>query len=342
MKNDYLITNNILNTVYEFSKLQTRLYSAEIPKIWEDTLKKEADFRSALSAVSIDSKYSQRAITSHLSNHKTPIDLKSDFENYINLKTKIIRLLKSEHIDIKMLDKIHSEVIGKPYAEGRKFRDKVKTISKFISDKESIQTVDLKIKTRPSDISRKLNELFTWIENQKDPLNPIVLAAITYVRFLRIHPYVDGNGRTATMLVHGLLYQNQIDKHNLLPFEEYFFRNRLRYYQVLEQTIETDNLTVWLEFFTMSLLFSIEKSISILKKISGGSMDLINNRIVETTENEQSIVLYFYKHGPSSGSRVAEKMGVSRQYVHTILKSLKDKNIVEKIDNYRYDLKNSD
>lgn len=340
MKNDYLITNNILNKVYEFSKLQTKLYSVNLPSSWAKQLKEEVDFRSALSAISIDSKYSQRSIASYINNKKIPIDLKSSFENYINLKSTIIEELADKRLDRKMLDQIHSEVIGKPYLEGRKFRDKVKTISKFISDKESIKTVDLKIKTRPSDISRMLNELFEWIESQETNLNPIVLASIAYVRYLRIHPYNDGNGRTATMLVHCLLYQKSIDRNNLMPFEEYFFINRLRYYQVIEQTIETDNLTIWLDFFTSSLLYSVEKVITILHRLSGGSIDLINNKIIETSENEQKIILYLYQSGGISGSKIAEKMGVSRQYLNSTLKSLEAKGIVQKVDSYRYDLKN--
>ncbi|MGM9937258.1 MAG: Fic family protein, partial [Candidatus Ornithomonoglobus sp.] len=69
----------------------------------------------------------------------------------------------------------------------------------------------------------------------KSDLNPIELAAWTHAEFVRIHPFIDGNGRTGRLLMnYQLLSQGflpvSIDKDN-----------RLDYYNALEQyAVKTD------------------------------------------------------------------------------------------------------
>ena len=48
-----------------------------------------------------------------------------------------------------------------------------------------------------------LNEELTQCDNRTK--NPIIVAAIAYQRFISIHPYADGNGRTGRMLMDYIL-----------------------------------------------------------------------------------------------------------------------------------------
>jgi len=58
----------------------------------------------------------------------------------------------------------------------------------------------------PFEVPIKMRELFDWI-NENIDINPILLGAIAHHEFVKIHPFKDGNGRTARLLLNLILLQ---------------------------------------------------------------------------------------------------------------------------------------
>ena len=56
----------------------------------------------------------------------------------------------------------------------------------------------------PFEVPIKMMELVEWVKENKD-LNPIIVSAIAHHEFVKIHPFVDGNGRTARIILNLLL-----------------------------------------------------------------------------------------------------------------------------------------
>ena len=77
---------------------------------------------------------------------------------------------------------------------------------------------------------------------KENELNPIELAAWTHAEFVRIHPFIDGNGRTSRLLMN---YQLLI--HGYLPISV-AKENRLDYYNALEQYAVYGDLTSFADF----------------------------------------------------------------------------------------------
>ena len=75
------------------------------------------------------------------------------------------------------------------------------------------------------------------LKTKDTELNPIELAAWTHAEFVRIHPFVDGNGRTGRLLMNYRLLQN-----GYLPVSV-AKENRLDYYNALEQYAVNGDLT---------------------------------------------------------------------------------------------------
>ena len=73
-------------------------------------------------------------------------------------------------------------------------------------------------------------------------LNPIELAAWTHAEFVRIHPYIDGNGRTSRLIMN---YQLLI--HGYLPVSV-AKENRLDYYNALERYAVSGELKPFADF----------------------------------------------------------------------------------------------
>lgn len=59
----------------------------------------------------------------------------------------------------------------------------------------------------PEETSALMTDLVEWynIEEQKAELSPIELAAVFHYRYIRIHPFEDGNGRISRLLVNYIL-----------------------------------------------------------------------------------------------------------------------------------------
>ncbi len=57
-------------------------------------------------------------------------------------------------------------------------------------------------------VSERMTELVEWYKENKDKLNPVKLAAEFHFRFVYIHPFIDGNGRSARLLMNLILMRN--------------------------------------------------------------------------------------------------------------------------------------
>ena len=57
----------------------------------------------------------------------------------------------------------------------------------------------------PEDVPQQMSELIEELNVKKDSLHPVVLAAFAHRRLVDIHPFTDGNGRTARLLMNMIL-----------------------------------------------------------------------------------------------------------------------------------------
>ncbi|MCP4050206.1 MAG: hypothetical protein GY730_05825 [bacterium] len=50
-----------------------------------------------------------------------------------------------------------------------------------------------------------------------------------------IHPFSDGNGRTAGLLAQWILYQKEFDSKHIYYLDNYYANDRKKYYNKIEQ-----------------------------------------------------------------------------------------------------------
>lgn len=93
----------------------------------------------------------------------------------------------------------------------------------------------------PSEMYYQIKEFFSNM-NSKSDLNPIELAAWTHAEFVKIHPFVDGNGRTSRLIMNYQLMRN-----GFLPVSVNK-EDRLEYFNYLEEYAVNDNLALFADF----------------------------------------------------------------------------------------------
>ncbi len=109
------------------------------------------------------------------------------------------------------------------------------------------------------DVPGLMQALMAWLnsEQEKAELPVPIIAAIAHYQFATIHPYYDGNGRTARLLTNLVLHQSGYGLKGIYSLEEYYARNLQAYYEALTVSeshnyyfgrVEAD-ITHWVEYF---------------------------------------------------------------------------------------------
>jgi Fic family protein len=85
-------------------------------------------------------------------------------------------------------------------------------------------------------------------------IHPVMVAGIAQFQLVHLHPFVDGNIRTARLLSTLCLYRTGYDFKRLFPISEDYDRDRPAYYKARQSVRERPmNMTGWLEYFTEGL-----------------------------------------------------------------------------------------
>ncbi len=108
-------------------------------------------------------------------------------------------------------------------------------------------------------VPAKMEALVRWY-NEEIELNPIVKAAILHCEFIAIHPFPDGNGRTARLLVNYELAKNN------LPTIVIKARNKKAYLDALEKGITTGDVTDVAKMIAERVLASQHKQVDAIDK----------------------------------------------------------------------------
>src|SRR6185437_12697088 len=115
------------------------------------------------------------------------------------------------------------------------------------------------------DVSDLMQAMISWINTASELPCPLV-ASIVHYQFATIHPYYDGNGRTARLLTTLILHKGGYDLKGLYSLEEYYARDLSAYYRALavgpshndyQGRAEAD-ITAWVEYFCAGMADSFE------------------------------------------------------------------------------------
>ncbi len=112
------------------------------------------------------------------------------------------------------------------------------------------------------DVPNLMAEMVRWAEKaEKDGMPVPIIAGLIHYQFVTIHPYFDGNSRTARLLATFILHRGGFGLNGFFSMEEHHARDIEGYYRGLathqhhnyyEGRIHTD-LTGWVEYFTKTL-----------------------------------------------------------------------------------------
>lgn len=163
----------------------------------------------------------------------------------------------------KMIQTLHAQVMagGKESVKPTLYREEQNVI------RDGRTKAIIYMPPEAKDVKNMMKELVMWINTHQKTLACPVIAAIAHYQFATIHPYYDGNGRTARLLTTLILHLGGYDLKGLYSLEEYYAKNLQAYYEAISVgpshnyymgRAESD-ITRWLEYFIYGMAVSFEK-----------------------------------------------------------------------------------
>ena len=142
---------------------------------------------------------------------------KNDILAAKNMKKCIDFIFKyNGEIDEKLVLKLHSIEMNEIMHDAGTYRNVDVRVGQYICP-------------RHEEVPKLMTRFFDWYRILNKKLHPFELAALTHLKFVRIHPFRDGNGRMARLLMNFVLLKNGYPLLNILNTE------KMLYYLVLQK-----------------------------------------------------------------------------------------------------------
>lgn len=165
------------------------------------------------------------------------------------------------------------------------------------------------------EVPYQMEEFVLWLStSSSDDMHVVLKAGITHYELVRIHPFVDGNGRMARSCATLVLFLENYDIRKFFALEEYYDRDAIRYYEALKSARGGD-LTSWLEYFTEGLAIELthikEKVLRLstdvhLKEKMGGKQMFLSERQITLIEYIQRAGYLQNKSFPDLFPKISE------------------------------------
>ncbi len=116
------------------------------------------------------------------------------------------------------------------------------------------------IPPQPYLLQNLMDDYFRFYEENKTTLHPVVLCAEMHERLVSIHPFIDGNGRTARLVMNLILLQHGLP----LAIIGGDYESRMAYYDALEKVQIDASKKDFIELIAQKVKSSLIRYIKIL------------------------------------------------------------------------------
>ncbi|HSW89615.1 MAG TPA: Fic family protein [Patescibacteria group bacterium] len=177
------------------------------------------------------------------------------------------------------------------------------------------------------EIPTYIQNLMLWLNDpQAQEIHPVLRAGMAHYELVRIHPFIEGNGRTARAFSLLVLYAEGYDVKKLFSIEEYFDKDIDGYYKAIlsVQQSETTDMTYWLEYFCFGLAVELDRVKAQVLKLSQDAKlkDKLGGVQIALTERQIAILELLQEKKSATTTEVNKILPLISQ--DTILRDLKD------------------
>lgn len=323
----FTYTDKIVNYVAEIASAKEIIANAKIIPLYDTQLKQDALIRSSHYSTSIEGNPLNLDEVKTLINNNQEPTTKAEQEvlnyfNVLNHLNKYYDKIITKNTILSVHKDLTKDLLRNPEYEG-KFRDTPVVIGNLHTQKINYVPPDA------YKVPYLVDELLDWLNNSTDDMFPVIIAGILHYELVRIHPFVDGNGRTSRLMATLVLSVHKFNINDYFTLDEYYNQDRQAYVDALNSADKNHDLTNWLEYFCHGVLYSINKVKSEVLKLA--ELTSKYNTTLELTPNEISVLTLLGEKEHIQNKDIQEMLNISPQASYKIIKKLKDKELIESI-----------
>ena len=192
-----------------------------------------------------------------------------------------------------------------------------------------------------ADVPILMNAMVQWM-HQAAPEYPIpVIAGIAHYQFVTIHPFYDGNGRTARTLTTWILYQGGYDLGKFYALEEFYAEDLNGYYEALVTHPHHNyyfgrheaDITPWLHYFLKGMAVVFERvAQEVERRASGPAEDAALELLRPLDHRARRVLGLFAQQELILSANVAHLLGISVRQARDLLTAWVDQGWLEVAD----------
>lgn len=260
--------SKLTSTLFQMESLRNKFISGDIPSWLFYDLKNTLHLLESLNSARIEGNHTTliEAI-----NEATSIDAKNkpreELAEIINIQNAIdyieTHLQENDKISSMFIRELHSITVKGLTRDGSHTPGAFRTNEIVIANSSCVVST-------PQSISGDIAELVDYINTDHERKEDIIRIACAHHRFVQIHPFDNGNGRTARLLTYAMLikYGFLKKKKTLLNPSSIFCMDRQKYYDMLSEadTGSREGIEKWCEYVASGILDEINKMFKLLDK----------------------------------------------------------------------------
>lgn len=341
----YTITNKILKNIGIIDAAREVISNAPLIPAWEAKFRKEALERAVHHGTHLEGNRLSFEQAQEVLDGQEVVARERDVQEVINYRNvlKFIDEVASKigsggryALTLEIILEAHRLTVEKlaPEEAAGKFRVRQVVVKNTLTGQVSY--------TPPpaAEVPYLVEDLLNWINSEESAdVHPVLKAGIIHYELARIHPFVDGNGRTARAIATLAMFLDGYDIRKFFSLEEYFDSNPLNYYltlQAVSNQLVLDNherdLTPWLEYFVEGVAIELNKVKERVKRISADARvkDKLGEQV--TLNERQMLIMEFLHRHKSMQNKDFRKIfpDYSDDTVLRELKFLRQKGLIKK------------
>ncbi len=272
-------------------------------------------------------------LKSEISSKSSDEKIKQEVSNHIKTLFYGADYLRTGKFTHSFMKKIHEYMMTDIIASGLE-----NTLGKYkTKDNQIKSSVGTLVYTPPaaSETKKYMDELLSFMNNDRDGLNPLIKAAMIHSQFESIHPFSDGNGRIGRVLISLYLYKAKVINFPFFYISEAINMDKAVYYSMLTDSRE-NSLDEWIKYFLHKVDIQAIKHtgyIDALNKLYSKTKNTVKQNINSPKFDE--IIECLFTHPVLNADILEEQLNVSHGQAVRYLNALEERHVLLSDDRKR-------
>ena len=134
-------------------------------------------------------------------------------------------------------------------------------------------------------VNALINDLFIWLNENKNEIHPLILSSIFHYEIVFIHPFTNGNGRIVRLWQNAILYKWK-NIFEYLPIESKIHKYQDEYYKSIAKYHINGNSNIFIEFILKMIDETLDEALK-TPTIALTNENININKLLNIMENNK-------------------------------------------------------